>query len=71
MSSPSNVAAAAGTAASAGVTLNEWVSVDIKVSPQANGDIMCDVVCNGREVTVNFAASGDVDLDVKEENPQG
>jgi hypothetical protein len=54
-----------GVSGNAGVTLNDWVTVNVQVRPQGNGDILCDVNCNGKEVLVNFQADGDIDTEVK------
>lgn len=54
-----------GVSGSAGVTLNDWVTVNVQVEPQGNGDVLCDVNCNGREVRVTFQADGDIDSEVK------
>lgn len=55
-----------GVSGNAGITLNDWVSVDVKVTPETSGTIVCDLTCNGREVTVTFEAAGEVLMDIKE-----
>ncbi len=64
MSTPAQQAP--GISATAGVTLNDWVTADLTVTPQASGDIVCDLDVNGREVVVTFQADGDIDTEVKE-----
>jgi hypothetical protein len=66
VSTPSSSGGISGTA---GVTLNDWVTVDVRVTPHADGAIVCDLTCNGREIAVTFDASGEVDMDVKEPAP--
>jgi len=66
VSTPAKKNPPAGVSASAGVTLNDWVTVDMTVTPQASGAITCDMTCNGRDVTVTFESNGEVNMDVKE-----
>jgi hypothetical protein len=58
-----------GISGQAGVTLNDWVTVDVKVTPQDSGDIVVNVICNGRPAIVTFQADGGVDMDVEQSSP--
>lgn len=66
MSTPAKTPPASGVSASAGVTLSDWASVDVKVLPQDSGDIVINVNCNNRLAVVTFQADGGVDMDVEE-----
>lgn len=49
--------------ARAGVTLGDSVSVDVRVTPKENNDVVCEMDCNGSKVQVIYRAAGDVDFD--------
>ena len=49
--------------ARAGVTLGDSVSVDVRVTPKENNDVVCEMDCNGSKVRVIYRAAGDVDFD--------
>lgn len=52
-----------GVSAKAGVTLGESVSVDMKVMPQSNDDLICELDYNGSKTRVIYRASGETDYD--------
>ena len=51
-----------GVAGSSGIYMGD-IAVEVKVTPQANNDVQCEMDYNGSKVRVIWRAAGDVDFD--------
>jgi hypothetical protein len=60
MSTPSSMAGSSGASA---ISIGGELNVEVKVTPQANDDVQCDMDYNGSKVRVIYRAAGDVDFD--------
>jgi hypothetical protein len=60
MSSP----APAGMSGTSAMNLSGY-AVSVQVTPEADGDVVCDMSCNGREVTVTYEDDGGVMVEIE------
>jgi hypothetical protein len=51
-----------GVSGSSGIYMGD-IAVEVRVTPQDNGDVRCDMDCNGKKVRVSYRAAGDIDFD--------
>jgi hypothetical protein len=51
-----------GVSGSSGIYMGD-ISVEVRVTPQDNGDVQCDLSCNDKKTRITYRASGETDFD--------